>query len=83
MKKFAFIFLATAGSLLFVNCSNDDDGGRDCFECQLFTQMKYCYNQGDDYYTVSFLGQSERVSLDGASWSEVKNGLQEACNMGL
>lgn len=83
MKKIAFILLAVAGSLSFINCSKDDDGGRDCFDCNLFVKMQYCYNEGDDYYTISFLGQHEEVSLDGATWGEVKSGLQEACNMGL
>lgn len=81
MKKLTFILLAVAGSMAFVNCSSDDDkGGSDCFDCGFMgIETKYCYNEGNDYYTVTVMGQSENVPLEGASWSDVKEGLQAVC----
>lgn len=85
MKKLTFILLAVAGSLAFVNCSSDDDkgGGKDCFECNLILTMEYCYEEGNDYYTVTVMGEKENVPLDGESWADIKAGLQQACSMGL
>lgn len=82
MKKLTFILLTVASSLAFVNCSSDDDkgGGEDCFDCNFIVNTKYCYVDGNDYYTVTVMGETENVPLEGASWSDVKEGLQMVCN---
>ncbi|NLN32224.1 MAG: hypothetical protein GX159_01340 [Flavobacteriaceae bacterium] len=81
MKKLTFILLAVAGSLAFVNCSSDDDkGGKDCFDCNMIVTAKYCYEDGNDYYTVEVMGQSENIPLEGESWANIKAGLQEICD---
>lgn len=79
--------MTAVASLAFVNCSSDDDkgGSRDCFDCNLMgVNTEYCHTEGDDFYvmTVSIAGQSqsENVPLDGASWSDVKEGLELICN---
>lgn len=82
MKKFVFVLMAAASSLAFVNCSGDDDSGsQDCFDCSLMgVNTEYCYTEGEDHYTMTVMGQSEDIPLNGASWADVKEGLQSICN---
>lgn len=78
MKKLTFILLTVATSLAFINCSSDDDNGsEDCFDCKMIITSKYCYTEGDKFYRVTVAGQTENVPLNGASWSEVKSGLEQ------
>lgn len=83
MKKLTFILLAVVGSMAFVNCSSDDDkgGGKDCIECNMIITAKYCHVDGDDFYTVEVMGETESVPMDGESWADIKAGLQAACDM--
>lgn len=80
MKKLFFTLLVTS---LIVSCSKDDDGGskKDCFDCNLQgTTIKYCYEEGKDFYTVTILGQTTEMPLHGESWSEIKEGYQSLCD---
>lgn len=81
MKKL-FITL-TIASLVFTSCSKDDDGGKkeDCFNCtEMGVTIKYCYTEGNDFYTVTFAGQTVEQPLNGESWSDIKEDLQELCD---
>lgn len=79
MKKIAFIFMILAGSLAFTNCSSDDDnGGADCFDCELLGAT-LCHTEGDDFYTITVQGHTENVPLEGESWEEIKSDMQDFC----
>lgn len=79
MKKL-FFTLAFA-SLVVVSCSKDDDDNKmDCFDCKLQgTTVKFCYTSGDDFYKMTFMGQTQEVPLNGETWEEVKEGLEVLC----
>lgn len=80
MKKL-FITL-TIASLVFTSCSKDDDGNSaDCFDCKIQgSTVKYCYTSGDDFYTMTFMGQTQNVPTDGESWADIKETLQLLCD---
>lgn len=86
MKKLTFVLLTVASSLAFVNCSNDDDkGGEDCSSCGIMgAEMKICYTEGNDYYTMTVTGGgSQNIDFaEGESWADVKSDFDAACDAG-
>lgn len=86
MKKFIYASMAVA-AMAFVSCSDDDDSSSeaanatDCFECTTIAgDMKYCYTEGDDYYTMTVMEIDTEMPLNGQSWEDTKQGLQMLCN---
>lgn len=82
MKKGLLIAFTVLGSMAFINCSSDDnDGGsNNCVECkQGGVTAKYCYNEGDNFYTMTVAGTSQKAPLAGQSWEDVKEVLKAAC----
>lgn len=83
MKKITLIALTVVGSLAFINCSSDDNSGskQDCFDCTLMgAKAKYCHTEGNDFYTVTVAGQSQKIPLGKASWADTKADLQSICD---
>ncbi len=85
MKKFIYASMVVA-AMAFVSCSDDDDSSSeasstDCFTCEIMgIETEYCYTDGDDYYTVTMMGQSVETPLSGTSWSSLKSTLEAVCD---
>lgn len=81
MKKFTLIAFTLLGSLAFVGCSGDDDGGGGCFTCNATgSVMKYC-KKGSDQYTVSVGGVVvQTLPLGEQTWEEFKADMLELCD---
>ena len=84
MKKITLTILTVVASLAFMNCSSDDDKGQkkqECIDCEIMgSNSTYCYTEGDTFYTINSSGESDKVPLEGASWSDAKMLLKELCN---
>lgn len=84
MRKALLMVVATFGSIALMNCSSDDnkDSKQDCFNCSEMggVTTKFCYTEGDNFYTLTAAGQSQKIPLQGATWEDVKKTLKEACN---
>lgn len=83
MKKF-LVAAALAACVSFVGCKKDDDSSGSesgCFTCSVSgLEIEYCYVSGEDHYTVTMMGISQEVPLGDATWSEIKSGLEAACD---
>lgn len=86
MRKITLIALTFISSLAFINYSSDDNKGssnQDCFDCSKMAgvTVRFCYTEGDTFYTMSAAGQSSKHELDGRTWNEIKPTLKEACDL--
>lgn len=81
MKKFTLVMFTLVASIAFINCSGDDDGGGNCFNCDATgSVIKYC-KKGNDQYTISVGGVVMSTGdLGDMTWEEFKSSMQEACN---
>jgi len=77
IKKTAFIF---GFIVLFASCTEDESANESCYTCES-TQTEYCYTIGDSYYvTTDADGATHHTELNGASWSDTQDFLENQCN---
>lgn len=76
-------FVIAFGFFALMSCSSDDNKGKsqDCFDCTIMgNKAKICYEEGNDYYTVTYGGATEKQPLVQNSWTETKAMALELCD---
>lgn len=64
-----------------MSCSSSDSDDEDIvMDCATCNETEICYEEGQDFYTVSVDGGTVEMPLNGMSWTTVKADFESNCN---